>query len=136
MAMTMKQIISKAGATRRNAAAYVDLLQTKVKKSKAGNPLVVCKTRSNATAQGKAKAKGAANTYVTTIEVLPSSKVVVSCSCDDFMYTWEVALNLKGAARIEYSNGEQPNERNPLNIGGCCKHLVALGQSLIDKGKL
>lgn len=136
MALSMKQIISKAGATRRNAAAYVDLLQTKVKKSKAGNPLVVCKTRSNATPQGKAKAKGSANTYVTTIEVLPSSKVIVSCSCDDFMYTWEAALNLKGAARIEYSNGELPNEKNPTNIPGCCKHLVALGQSLIDKGKL
>lgn len=136
MAMTMKQIINKAGSIRRNASAYVDLLQTKVKKSKAGNPLVVCKTRSNATPQGKAKAKGSANTYVTTIEVLPSSKVIVSCSCDDFMYTWEAALNLKGAARIEYSNGELPNEKNPTNIPGCCKHLVALGQSLIDKGKL
>lgn len=136
MAMTMKQIISKAGPARKAAALYVDLVQTKVKKSKAGNPLVVCKTRSSTTLQGKAKAKGSASTYVSTVEVLPSSKVIVSCSCQDFMFTWEAALNLKGAARIEYSNGELPNEKNPSNVPGCCKHLVALGQSLIDKGKL
>ncbi len=136
MPMTMKQIISKAGPARKAASLYVDLVRMKVKKSKAGNPLVVCKTKSSTTGQGKAKAKGSANTYVSTIEVLPSSKVIVSCSCSDFMFTWEAALNLKGAARIEYSNGELPNERNRNNVPGCCKHLVALGQSLIDKGKL
>lgn len=132
----MKQIISKSGPARKAAALFVDILQTKVKKSKAGNPLVVCKTRSSTTSQGKAKPKGSSNTYVSTIEVLPSSKVIVSCSCQDFMYTWEVALSLKGAARIEYSNGDQPNEKNPRNVPGACKHLVAIGQSLIDKGKL
>ncbi len=136
MPLTMKQIISKAGPMRREAALYVDLLQRKVKKSKAGNPLVICKTRSSTTSKGKPKAKGSANTYVTTIEVLPSSKVIVSCSCTDFMYTWETALSMKGSARVEYSSGDPPNEKNPNNVPGCCKHLVALGQSLIDAGKL
>ena len=127
MPMTIKQIMAKAGPQRKAASAYVDITSTKVKKNKDGMPMVVCKTQSKTTLQKKGtdskikiKPKGAANTYVTTVEVYPSNKVIVSCSCDDFLYTWETALNLKGAARLEYSNGEMPNEKNPGNTPGCC----------------
>lgn len=143
MPMTIKQIMAKAGPQRKAAAGYVDIVNTKVKKNRDGMPMVVCKTQSKTTVQKKGadskikiKPKGGANTYVTTIEVYPKNQVIVSCSCDDFKYTWETALNLKGAARLEYSNGEMPNEKNPSNIPGCCKHVFAVGEMLIEKGKL
>jgi intein/homing endonuclease len=59
-------------------------------------------------------------TYVTTVEVSPKEKCVVSCSCEDFLFTWEYTLNKKGAARIEYSNGESSKDRNPQQIPGTC----------------
>lgn len=143
MALTIRQIMAKAGSQRKAAAAYVDIVATKVKKNREGMPMVVCKTQSKTTVQKKGneqkvkiKPKGGANTYVSTIEVYPKNQVIVSCSCDDFKFTWEAALNLKGAARIEYSNGELPNEKNPSNIAGCCKHIYAVGQMLVEKGKL
>lgn len=144
MALTIRQIMAKAGSQRKAAAAYVDITATKVKKNRDGMPMVVCKTQAKTTVTKKPsgdrvtkpKAAGAANTYVTTVEVYPRNQVIVSCSCDDFKFMWETALNLKGAARIEYSNGQLPNEKNPKNIPGCCKHLYAVGQMLVDKGKL
>jgi hypothetical protein len=136
MGLTIRQIIKAAGPTRRQASAYVDIKKTSIKKTAQGWPLVLCKTSSNVTAQGKSKPGGSANTYVTTIAVGPKKQVIVSCSCDDFKFTWEYALNKKGAALIEYSNGEHPEEKNPGLQAGACKHVVAVGQMLIDKGKL
>jgi hypothetical protein len=59
-------------------------------------------------------------------QISDKNHVEVSCTCDNFWSTWEVALHAKGAARIRFSNGEMPNIRNPRMIAGCCKHLVAL----------
>jgi hypothetical protein len=55
---------------------------------------------------------------------------------NDFWSCWEYALSKRGAARIEYSNGEAPIEKNPQLIPGCCKHLYYLAQTLIEKNKL
>ena len=132
--------MAKAGPQRKAAAAYVDIKATKVKKNRDGVPMVLCKTSSKTVIKkgGVAVRKpgGTASTYVTTVEVYPKHQVIVGCSCEDFTYTWEVALNRRGAARIEYSNGEDPGEKNPSYVPGCCKHLIAVGQMLIDKGKL
>ena len=73
-------------------------------------------------------------TYVTTVEITPKKYCIVSCSCDDFMYTWEYTLNKKGAARIEYSNGESSKDRNPMQIPGTCKHIYPFLSRLVDKG--
>jgi len=59
--------------------------------------------------------------------------VQVSCSCPDFMYTWEVALHNKGAAPIMYSNGEPPEERNPKELSGVCKHLYAVMGAMLRR---
>jgi len=60
--------------------------------------------------------------------------VVVSCSCENFLYVDEVALNKKDAANIRYSNAKLPVETNPLMVPQCCKHLFRLGSSVILKG--
>lgn len=40
-------------------------------------------------------------------------QVLVSCSCEFFMYYCEVALHHHGAAKIKYSNGKHPEVTNP-----------------------
>lgn len=141
MPMTLRQIIQKTDRTRRLAANYVDIKATKVDRAPSGAQRVRCKTLSKSVIVKndlvKTKPSGSAHTYVTTVEVyLPKKYAVVSCSCDDFKFTWEYALNKQKAARIEYCNGEHPQERNPSLVPGCCKHIVAVAQMLIDKGKV
>lgn len=51
--------------------------------------------------------------------------VWVSCSCEYFKYTNEVALEKHGSADIKYSNGDLPVERNPNQVPSTCKHVLA-----------
>jgi len=136
MPMTMREIMEKTPANRRIKAKVVKIKKIKVRKNVDGYPEVVAKTASTETPTGEPKTPMHQSNYVTAIEVYPKKKVVVSCSCADFLYTWEVALKKKGAARIEYSNGKSPKDRNPGMIPGCCGHLYALGKYLISKDKL
>jgi hypothetical protein len=58
-----------------------------------------------------------------------------SCSCPKFKFWNERALNFHGLADIRYSNGDDPDIKNPNfeNIPDgvqLCKHLVALIQYL------
>ena len=61
-------------------------------------------------------------------------RVIVSCGCEDFMYTWEYALSTWGAARIKYCNGEPAVVKNPGNYPGMCKHLVEVAKLIIQQG--
>lgn len=54
-----------------------------------------------------------------------NSKAWVSCSCEYFKYTAEVALYDKDSSDIKYSNGEDPVEKNPSKIPIVCKHILA-----------
>ncbi len=61
------------------------------------------------------------NVYVCVAKWLNQrGHVHLSCSCPDFMYTWEVALTRKGASSIKYSNGDLPVDRNPRGTPGAC----------------
>lgn len=62
--------------------------------------------------------------------------VKVSCDCPDFMYRFEVANNKKGASNITYSNGKDPNIRNPNKRPGICKHLLATLDYLTDDAEI
>lgn len=70
--------------------------------------------------------------YATAITMLNNKGgVKLSCSCPDFIYTWERALHKKGSADIRYSTGDDPDTRNPSHTPGCCKHCVALYQKAL-----
>lgn len=60
--------------------------------------------------------------------------VHLSCSCPDFMYTYEYALTRKGASSIKYCDGTPPVERNIRGIPGACKHLIHLMDHMTDTG--
>lgn len=63
-----------------------------------------------------------------------SQKVMVSCSCDFFMYYCEFALTRWHAATIKYSNGQPASVTNPSNVPMVCKHLAHLFDVIKDHG--
>ena len=61
------------------------------------------------------------------------TKVLVQCSCENFVFVWEYANATVGASRLIYSNGEPPRMTNPRLAVGLCKHLVALAKIIMEK---
>lgn len=47
----------------------------------------------------------------------------------------EVVLNTFGSSDVNYSNGKQPNIRNPRRIPGSCKHCVAVLKDVLERFK-
>jgi intein/homing endonuclease len=112
-------VLQKTIKSRRFSASFVKFKEVKLGKTKTTNaPVVRSKSYSTHDHNGVRK-NYVPNDYVSLIEV-HGKYVVLSCSCDDFWAVWEVALSAQGAARIEYSNGERPKDKNPLMIPGCC----------------
>ncbi len=66
-------------------------------------------------------------------QISTQRKVIVSCDCESFLFTFEYANWTWGASRIIYSNGEPAVVRNPANHPGLCKHLVVLAKTIIDQ---
>lgn len=61
-------------------------------------------------------------------------KVVCSCSCENYVFMWEYANAKHGASQLIYGNGDRPGFTNPSEVPGLCKHLVALGRTIRQKG--
>lgn len=61
-------------------------------------------------------------------------KVLVSCSCENYAFTWEYANAVHGCARVIYGNGEPPAFTNPHLVPALCKHITAVARHLIQKG--
>jgi hypothetical protein len=135
MSMTMQQILDKTPRNRRDKADYVIISDTKKASTDYGTVIYKAKVYSTHDNKGNPKRRGQRIVYVTTVET-NMKQTVVSCSCEDFMFTFEYALNKKKAARIEYCNGEPPIDRNPRMIPGCCGHIFKFGTALIAKGRV
>lgn len=72
--------------------------------------------------------------YVSSIDYITPKYVRLSCTCPDFWATWEFSLAQHGAAKIIYGNGDPPDTRNPTQLPGCCKHLVAVANLMVKEG--
>lgn len=136
MAMTISQIMAKTPLDRKQMGKASKIIGYKAKKTVNGFPMLMAKVQCLVNSKLEAIPAHARQSYLVVIEVYKKGQVIVSCSCDDFKYRWEYALNKKGAARIEYSNGEPPVERNDAEVPGMCKHLVGFTIYLRDKGML
>jgi hypothetical protein len=134
MPMTMRQILAKTPPSRKEKAAVCRIREARVSSTDYGTTVYKAKIFSTHDAQGNPH-RGPRNIYVATVET-NGKMTVVSCSCQDFCFTWEVALARQRAARIEYSNGKDPKDRNPRYIPGCCGHLFKFGTTLIAKGRV
>lgn len=123
MPMTIEQILRNTPNERVLNSRKVVVKDFKEQRSKDG------KLRAMATTFTSGTSKDKYETSITSLKPateLLRTYVKVSCSCPDFWATWEVALHNRGAANIVYSNGEAPDIRNPGEIPGMCKHIVAL----------
>jgi hypothetical protein len=60
-------------------------------------------------------------------------KVLIQCSCENFVYVFEYANASVGASRLIYCNGDYPYMTNPSLAPGCCKHVIALAKIAIEK---
>lgn len=61
-------------------------------------------------------------------------RILVSCSCEYYVFTCEYANAYHGAGRIIYCNGEPPMMTNPSMLPSLCKHLHSLALHIINKG--
>ncbi len=135
MPRTLKQLLQKTDAGRFERAQKVRVTQFKYAKSRVIKvPVAIAQTYSQDKKKGDKVPKW--YKYATRIEFHDKGKVKVGCSCSDFLYTFSYLLEKNGAATQQYSNGDPPESRNPRNIVGVCKHVIALTQSLAKKGLL
>jgi hypothetical protein len=51
--------------------------------------------------------------------------MIVTCTCPDFKYRWEVANQRKGNSMLLQSNGNLPVITNPKMKQWMCKHALA-----------
>lgn len=131
--LTFPQIVRKTPKLRKENSLFVRLSTPKFGYTKKGTAFAAVKSYSThiKLKDGSVVKHVSPEKYVTVVEFLDNRlHVNLSCSCPDFLYRFEVALNKKGAAQIEYSNGELPTVTNPTMIAACCKHCIALYNSL------
>lgn len=131
--LTMPLIISRTPQQRIMDAGLVKIIDQKAGYLESGDVYFAAKTRSvrERLPNGNIIRITGKPTYVTVIVLLNKrGHVQCSCSCGDFKFRWEVALERKDAAEIEYSNGDPPIINNPLMIPSACKHLVKLYQTI------
>lgn len=127
--LTLKQIVDRTDKLRQYNAKFVRFLRVKKGRDANGHGFIAVQSVSNKVMRpdGRVITKDESTKYITMVTFVDDKlHCKCSCSCPDFLYTWEVALNKKRAAEIEYSNGESPDIRNPARVAGTCKHLVAL----------
>jgi hypothetical protein len=141
MALTLKQILASVPRDRLLLSREVVINKFKRGFIKAsGQPMVACSSHSPHHPKTGERVSNPPK-YVTVITGLEGAGkavsrqyVEVSCSCEDFCFVWEYALNRKGAAQIKFCNGEPPGAKNPRNIAGACKHVAALASHVNRMG--
>lgn len=136
MTMTALQLMKFTTKSRRDNALSARIKEIKRGTLSNGSLIYKAKIMTTRTPAGVRKPPPPMYTYVTTVEVDKKKKCIVSCSCEDFLYFSEWTLSKKGAARIEYSNGEPSNDRNKTQVPSGCKHVYALLTKLTEKGRL
>ncbi len=127
--LTIRQLFTRTSKDRKQRAQYVRCLGMKTGYTKAGFGFVAAKSYSfyKVNSEGRLVRNLTPHKYLTMITFVNSKlQCHVSCSCEDNLYRWEFANANRGAAEIEYSNGDPPNTTNPEYKPALCKHLVAL----------
>jgi hypothetical protein len=54
-----------------------------------------------------------------------NSPTWVHCSCENYLYQWEVSNTARGSSSVINSNGAMPRIKNPRLRPGLCKHSYA-----------
>jgi len=135
--MTLSQIVKRTTRPRLEAARYVKLIRIKKGRDLDGTAFIAAQTYSTHTWSPSLHSwirNRNSPKYISVVKFLDRKlHCQVSCSCGDFTFRFETALNKRGAAEIEYSNGEDPVMTNPTLRPQACKHIVRLYLSIRDQ---
>jgi hypothetical protein len=136
--LTAREILGYCPPRVKEGAASADIHGIKPSVSKDGRAILKCLVSTTHFLGDGPKRNRETKKHIVVVESLEPkkslglSKVKVSCGCEDFCFTWEVALHKKGAADIRHSNGDKPVEKNPAMRAGCCKHVYKILRGIIS----
>lgn len=135
--MTLRQLIRSTPRLFINNAVDVEAKKVERKKTKTLRPVIMGHMVTNDPWR-KLRVRRVHETYIIGMGDDPSvpvnrhKKVLVQCTCENFVYVFEYANATVGASRLIYSNGEAPNMTNPMLLPGCCKHIIALAKIVVE----
>lgn len=131
--LSMRQLFGQIPSYQKNKARDDGVVLTSYtagKRTKLGYPAVVAVAVSSATKPPRTKHKCSVIGLDRDLPIHRQRKVLVSCDCADYCFTWEYANYTWGASKIIYSNGDPAVVKNPANHPGACKHLVVLMKTI------
>lgn len=135
--MTIPQLLKYTLPKFKKGSQYVSLKKVRTGTNKAGFDKIMATAYSTRNIDGKPKS-GPPQQHIVGLTALTDKSfkgaVKVSCSCEAFTYTCEVALHKHGASDIFYSNGDAPDTTNPKMIPTLCKHLYVLCSEVSSGG--
>lgn len=136
--MTLPQLAGRTTRDRIDRAQHVKILQTKTGYDNQGQAYIAGQTTTVRKVDDKGKlVRYKGPKYVTMITFIDRSlHCLVSCSCSDNLFRWEVANTKRKASEVEYSNGDDPTTTNPRMNPGLCKHLYAVYVTIKSKLKV
>ena len=144
--LTLRKLFRNTPRLMINNAMDVNVIKFKVTKTRSGMPAIQAVTLTDDPWRPN-RTKRPRDTFIIGLDVDKQGekdinkpvnahkRVIVSCSCEDYMFRWEYANAAHGASRIIYGNGDPPEYTNPLLAYGLCKHLVALAKKIIKEDK-
>jgi hypothetical protein len=119
MGLSIDELTENSPALMRNNAKDVKLVKIRQLESKGGYPIVAA----NSSTPKSRRKRQHKTWFVGKDYELPlhlQDQVLAQCSCENYMYMFEVANHSHGAAQIIYSNGEHPVITNPSLSPGLC----------------
>jgi hypothetical protein len=132
--MKLKALLSTSEKLRKLNSRYVKIKAYKEGRDKNGFAYVVAKTYSSQVLNVFKQVVPTRDRKVHVTKILfidAKLNVKVSCSCEDYCFSWEYSNHHAGASDIYYSNGEAPTVK--AYGPGLCKHLIAISKKVMDR---
>lgn len=136
--LSLKQLLRTTPNLMKYNSEEVIISKLTRKKTKSGLPAIEAVTYS-ADPYRPNKTRREHKAYIIGIDsqeqpITKQRRVMISCGCENYVFTWEYANALHGASKLVYGNGDAPTFTNPGNAPGMCKHLVAITKEITAKG--
>jgi hypothetical protein len=136
--MSLRQLVRATPRYFINSAVDVHLRKVQTKKTATGRPVLYGQAVT-ADHYRADRVRRIHEVYIVGMDdddtkpVTRHKHVLIQCSCERYVYYFEYANAVHGAARLIYSNGNAPVVTNPGLAPGCCKHLIALAKYGIEE---
>lgn len=138
--LSLKELISNSESDRQTRANYVVHVETakRVKTAK-GLPAVDATAwyedllRPNSKEAHKRYTVHVIGLDDPNLPIYKQKRVLISCSCPDWVFTWEYANAIHGATKIIFGNGQPPVRKNAGCAPGLCKHSLGVAEYIMER---